>query len=322
MNYRKLGRTGYMVSEIGYGAWGIGRSQWIGAEDSESLHALHRAADLGLNFIDTALAYGNGHSEQVVGRFLKERRGGIHVATKIPPKNEEWPAPDDARLKEVFPVDHIIASTETSLRNLGVESLDLQQFHVWNDRWAEQDEWRTTVERLKREGKVRHFGISINDFQPENGLAAAETGLIDCFQVIYNIFEQEPGKKLFPYCQDKDIGIIARCPLDEGSLTGDITPAAVFPAGDWRNEYFRGNRKRQVMEHVEPLRFLLHDGVRTLTEAALRFCLSDARVSTVIVGMRKTEHVEANCAVSDGRALPPDDLKALRSHAWPHNYYF
>ena len=321
MNQRRLGRTGYMVSEIGYGAWGIGRTQWIGAEDSESLRALHRAADLGLNFIDTALAYGNGHSEQVVGRFLRERHGGIHVATKVPPKNDEWPAPEDARLKEVFPVDHIVASTETSLRNLGVECLDLQQFHVWNDRWADQDEWRTTVEKLKREGKVRHFGISINDYQPENGIAAAETGLIDCFQVIYNIFEQEPRKKLFPYCREKDIAVIARCPLDEGSLTGNITPSTVFPAGDWRNEYFRGNRKREVMERVEPLRFLLHDGVRTLTEAALRFCLSDLRVSTVIVGMRKTAHVEENCAVSDGRSLPPDDLKALGSHAWPHNYY-
>jgi aryl-alcohol dehydrogenase-like predicted oxidoreductase len=322
MKLRRLGRTGYMVSEIGYGAWGIGRTQWIGAEDSESLRALHRAVDLGLNFVDTALAYGNGHSEQVVGRFLKERRGAVHVATKIPPKNNEWPAPEDAKLKEVFPVDHIIQSTEKSLRNLGVECLDLQQLHVWNDRWVDQDEWRTTVEKLKREGKVRFFGISINDYQPENGIAAAETGLIDSFQVIYNIFEQEPEKKLFPYCREKDIGLIVRCPLDEGSLTGNITSSSVFPPGDWRNDYFRGNRKREVMEHVEPLRFLLHDGVKTLTEAALRFCLSDSRVSTVIVGMRKTEHVEENCAVSDGRALPPDDLKALQSHIWPHNYYF
>ena len=322
MNQRRLGRTGFMVSEIGYGAWGIGRAQWIGAEDSESLRALHRAVDLGLNFIDTALAYGSGHSERVVGRFLKERRETIHVSTKIPPRNNEWPAPEDAHLKEVFPVDHMVRSTETSLKNLGVECIDLQQFHVWNDRWAGHDEWRTTVEKLKQEGKVRYFGISINDFQPENGIAAAETGLIDCFQVIFNIFEQEPQNKLFPYCREKDIGVIARCPLDEGSLTGNITPSTTFPAGDFRNEYFRGNRKREVMEHVEPLRFLLHDGVKTLPEAALRFCLSDPRVSTVIVGMRKTEHVEANCAVSDGRGLPEDDVKALRSHAWPHNYYF
>ncbi len=321
MRYRKLGRTGYQISEVGFGAWGIGRSQWIGAEDAESLRALHKAADLGLNFIDTALAYGNGHSEQVVGRFLRERSERIVVATKIPPKNDEWPARHDARMKEVFPVDHIIGSAETSLRNLRVECIDLQQFHVWNDLWAEQDEWRSAVEKLKREGKVCHFGISINDYQPTNGLQAAETGLIDSFQVIYNIFEQEPEKELFPYCEKNDIGIIARCPLDEGSLTGNITPATTFPRGDFRNDYFRGERKRQVMEHVEPLRFLLHDGVRTLAEAALRFCLSDARVTTVIAGMRTAKHVEENCAVSDGNGLPAGDLETLREHAWPHNFY-
>ena len=321
MKYRKLGRTGYLVSEIGFGAWGIGGTQWIGAEDAESLKALHRAADLGLNFIDTALAYGRGHSEQVVGRFLRERDGRMIVATKIPPKDEEWPARDDAQLKEAFPTGHIVASTEASLRNLRVDRIDLQQFHVWNDRWAGQDEWRSAVEKLKREGKVAHFGISVNDLQPENGIQAAETGLIDVIQVIYNIFEQEPERRLFPFCREKEIGVIARCPLDEGSLTGEITPATSFPAGDWRNGYFRGNRKREVAQHVEPLRFLLHDGVGTLAEAGLRFCLSDARVSTVIVGMRGTGHVEANCAVSDGKLLPPDDIKALRSHVWPHNYY-
>lgn len=321
MKYRRLGRTGYRVSEIGFGAWGIGRVQWIGAEDAESLKALHRAADLGLNFIDTALAYGFGHSERVVGTFLRERSERMVVATKIPPKNDEWPARDDAKLREVFPVDHIVASTETSLRNLRVERIDLQQFHVWNDRWAGQDEWCGAVEKLKREGKVAHFGISINDLQPENGIQAAETGLIDVFQVIYNIFEQEPEKKLFPFCQEKDIGVIARCPLDEGALTGNITLATRFPDGDWRHDYFRGERRREIMQHVEPLRFLLHDGVGTLAEAALRFCLSDPRVSTVIAGMRSAGHVEANCAVSDGKALPPDDLKALRSHVWRHNYY-
>jgi aryl-alcohol dehydrogenase-like predicted oxidoreductase len=168
---------------------------------------------------------------------------------------------------------------------------------------------------------VRHFGISINDYQPENGLAAAESGLIDSFQVIYNIFEQAPENVLFPYCRKNNIGIIARVPLDEGALTGNITTASVFPEGDWRNDYFRGNRKKLVEEHVERLRFLLHDGVSSLTEAALRFCLSSSDVSTVIVGMRKVEHVSQNCRVADGRPLPLADLQALRSHAWPHNFY-
>lgn len=294
---------------------------WIGAKDDVSLKALHRAADLGLNFIDTALAYGDGHSEQLVGSFLKERSERIYLATKIPPKNLEWPAGDDSTLEEVFPADHIVASTEQSLGNLRVDCIDLLQFHVWNDRWANRSDWQEAVQKLKKEGKVRHFGISINDNQPENGLGAAETGLIDSFQVIYNIFEQAPENKLFPYCQKKDVGLIVRVPLDEGSLTGSITPSVTFPEGDWRNEYFGGRRKQEVMEHVERLRFLLHDGVETLAEAALRFCLCHPAVSTVIVGMRTVEHAEANCKVSDGRLLPADDLKALRSHVWPHNYY-
>jgi len=321
MKYRRLGRTGYVVSEIGFGAWGIGGSMWIGAKDDVSLKAMHRAADLGLNFIDTALAYGNGHSEQLVGSFLKERSERIYLATKIPPKNLEWPAGDDSTLEEVFPAGHIVASTERSLGNLRVDCIDLQQFHVWNDRWANRSEWQEAVQKLKKEGKVRHFGISINDYQPENGLGAAETGLIDSFQVIYNVFEQAPENRLFPYCQKNDLGLIVRVPLDEGSLTGNITPSVTFPEGDWRNEYFGGQRKQEVMEHVERLRFLLHDGVETLTEAALRFCLCRPAVSTVIVGMRTVEHAEANCKVSDGRLLPADDLKALRSHVWPHNYY-
>ena len=321
MKYRRLGRTGYLVSEIGFGAWGIGAHMWIGATDDVSLRALHRAADLGLNFIDTALAYGEGHSEQVIGIFLRARSDRIYVATKIPPANYIWPATDESTLEEVFPSRHIIESTERSLKNLGLECLDLQQFHVWNDRWTDKTEWQETCQKLKTDGKVRHFGISINDYQPENGLTAAGTGLIDSFQVIYNIFEQSPEHRLFPFCLQNDIGVIARVPLDEGSLTGKINRHATFPDGDWRNEYFRGDRKREVEEHVGRLSFLLHDGISSMAEAALRFCLSNPAVSSVIAGMRSVQHVEENCRLSDGRYLASADLRALRSHAWPHNYY-
>jgi aryl-alcohol dehydrogenase-like predicted oxidoreductase len=321
MKYRKLGRTGFMISEIGYGAWGIGRSEWIGAKDDISLKALHLAIDQGVNFIDTALAYGNGHSERLVGKVIKERSERVYVATKIPPKNLIWPAPADSRLEDVFPPEYVVSCTEKSLKHLGVDCLDLQQFHVWNDRWAERSEWQEAVDRLKREGKVRYFGISINDYEPENGLAAAETGFIDTFQFIYNIFEQAPEDRLLPYCREHDLGTIVRVPLDEGALTGNITPATTFPKGDFRNEYFRARRKQEVMEHVGRLRFLLHDGVKTLTEAALRFCLSHDAVATVIVGMRVPEHVEANCRILNGGRLPKEDLEALRSHVWPHNYY-
>jgi len=321
MKYRRLGRTGFMISEIGYGAWGIGGSMWIGAEDEVSLRALHLAVDLGLNFIDTALAYGRGHSEQLVGRLLKERGERIFVATKIPPKNQVWPAPAGSRLEDLFPADYIEACTEKSLRNLAADGIDLQQFHVWNDEWAPREEWQDAVVRLKKAGKVRHFGISMNDYEAENGLAAAATGHIDAFQFIYNIFEQEPESVLLPYCRDHDIGAIVRVPLDEGGLTGKITPETTFPAGDFRNLYFRGRRRQEVADRVERLRFLLHDGAETLTDAALRFCLSHDAVSTVIAGMRTPDHVEANCRVSDGRGLPKADLEALRSHVWPHNFY-
>jgi aryl-alcohol dehydrogenase-like predicted oxidoreductase len=321
MKYRKLGRTGFLVSEIGYGAWGIGRSEWIGAEDEISLKALNLAIDQGVNFVDTALAYGDGHSEKLVGKVIRERSERVYVATKIPPKNLIWPASADSQLEDVFPLKHVMSCTEKSLKHLGVDCLDLQQFHVWNDRWAGRSEWQEAVDRLKREGKVRYFGISVNDNQPENGLAAAGTGFIDTFQFIYNIFEQAPQDQLLPYCREHDLGTIVRVPLDEGSLTGNITPATTFPKGDFRNGYFGGRRKQEVMEHVGRLQFLLHDGVATLTEAALRFCLSHDAVTTVIVGMRAPVHVEANCAISDGRRLPKGDLEALRSHVWPHNYY-
>lgn len=321
MEFRRLGRTGFSVSEVGFGAWGIGRTLWIGAQDDESMRALHVAADLGLNFVDTALAYGDGHSEQVVGRFVRERSERLYVATKIPPLNGKWPAAPETRLDEAFPESHIVACTERSLRNLGLDCIDIQQFHVWNDRWARREEWRNAVEKLKREGKVSHFGISVNDHEPENGLRAAESGLIDCFQVIYNIFDQSAEDRLFPYCRENDIGVIGRVPLDEGGLTGNIGPGSVFPVGDWRNRYFRGNRKQEVADHTGRLRFLLHDGVDTLAAAALRFCLSNPAVSTVIAGMRTSEHARENCSVSDGRPLPGEDLKALRSHVWPRNFY-
>lgn len=323
MNYQKLGRTGLEVSEIGFGAWGIGKSMWIGAEDDESLHALSRAIDLGLNFIDTALAYGDGHSEQLVGQVLKERDEGIYVATKVPPKNMQWPALAGTSYAEVFPTDWVLACTERSLRNLDVDQLDLQQFHVWLDEWAEEPEWHETVQMLKDRGLIRHFGISINDHQPANALAGIRTGLIDTVQVIYNIFDQSPEEELFPACQEHDVGVLARVPLDEGGLTGKITPATTFPKDDWRNSYFRDDRKQQVYERAQALEELLvGSGVAgDLPEAALRFCISHPAVSTVIPGMRKIRHVEANCAVSDQGALPANILQELKTHAWPRNFY-
>lgn len=321
MQYRRLGRTGMEVSEIGFGAWGIGAGMWRGADDRESLRALHTAADLGVNFFDTALVYGNGHSEELVGRFVKERPERIYVATKVPPKNRLWPARPGIPLQEVFPADHVIRSVEQSLRNLQMDSVDLLQLHVWNDEWLDQGDWYAPIERLKRDGLIRFFGVSINDHQPWNALRLIDTGLVDTVQVIFNIFDQSPKEELFPACLEKDVGVIVRVPFDEGALTGKVRRDTSFPPGDFREHYFRGDRKLQVEERVKKLEALLNDEVPTLPELALRFCLSPEAVSTVIPGMRKVEHVRANCAVSDGKRLPENLLRELEKHAWDKNFY-
>ena len=321
MKYRTLGRTGLQVSEIGVGTWGMGGAMWGKTDDTESIKALNLAIDLGLNFIDTALAYGNGHSERLIGEVLKTRSEKIHVATKIPPKNRTWPAPERSKLKEVFPRNYIIDCTERSLKNLDVDALDLQQFHVWQDKWATDPEWQETTERLKDDGKIKALGISMNDHEPWNGIAAAKTGKIDTFQLIFNIFDQSPTDELFPFCEKENIGIIARVPLDEGSLTGKITPDTKFEKGDWRKNYFKGNRKVQVYERVEKLKKLLDEEAKTLPELALRYILSFPPVSTVIPGMRRTTHVKENLSVSDGRPLSNNLLEELKAHRWSRNFY-
>lgn len=321
MNLRRLGRTGLEVSEVGYGAWGIGQSAWIGAEDAESLRALERAIDLGLNFIDTALAYGAGHSEQLVGRTVRGRSETVYVATKIPPKNRRWPAAADSRAEDVFPGDHIRSCTETSLRNLGLEAIDVQQFHVWHDNWLEQGDWLETVEALKQEGKIRHWGVSINDHEPATALGLVRSGHADTIQVIYNVFDQSPKDELFPAVAQHDVGVLARVPFDEGGLTGSITPDAEFPEGDFRSSYFAGDRKRQVAERVDAIVADLGIAPDAIAETALRYILSSDAVSSVIPGMRSIRNVERNCAVGDGRGLPPEQVERLHAHRWERNWY-
>lgn len=321
MRYRTLGRTGFEVSEIGYGAWGIGRSMWIGAEDRQSLKALDRAIDLGLNFIDTALAYGDGHSEKLVGQAARKRRGRIYVATKVPPKNLLWPARPGISMDKVFPYDYIVKCTDKSLRNLGLEAIDIQQLHVWSPEWIGAEDWRRALEDLKKSGKVRFFGISINDYQPDSAVEVLRTGLIDCVQVIYNIYDPTAAAHLFPLCRELNIGVIARVPLDEGGLTGNITPETSFPRGDWRNRYFQGDRRRQVWQRAEKVRQAVGDEHGALAQVALRFCLSHPAVSTVIPGMRSVRNVESSCAVSDMGPLPEDVLAALKNHLWIRNFY-
>jgi aryl-alcohol dehydrogenase-like predicted oxidoreductase len=321
MRNRTLGRTNFQISEIGYGAWGIGGKQWLGGTDDESVRAVRRAIELGLNFIDTALAYGEGHSEKIVGRLVREAGKKIYVATKVPPKNQLWPARPGIGIDQVFPYDYIMRSTETSLKNLGLETIDLQQLHVWNPAWIDRDDWRRAFEDLKKSGKVQAVGISINDHDPDSALDIIETGLIDSVQVIYNVFDQSPEKHLFPLCQKRNIGVLARVPLDEGSLTGTINEDAKFERGDFREFYFRGDRKNQVVEHVNALKKDLNGVPGTLPEIALQFCLSHPAVSSVIPGMRKVRNVESNISVSDRGELAPEVLERLRKHVWNKNFY-
>jgi aryl-alcohol dehydrogenase-like predicted oxidoreductase len=321
MNLRTLGKTGWQISEIGYGAWGIGKSNWIGASDDESIKALNKAVDLGLNFIDTALAYGKGHSEKLVGQVVKERSERIYVATKIPPKNGQWPARSGASVDDTFPAKHVISSTEESLRNLATDAIDVQQFHVWSDEWVDKGDWLEAIQKLKAQGKIKAFGISINDYQPENAIKLIETGVVDTVQVIHSIFEQAPEDQLYPACERHQVGIIVRVALDEGGLTGKITPDTTFEEGDFRGHYFRGDRKREVYERVQKIASDLGITLDQLAETALRYVLSHPAVSTVIPGMRSVRNVERNCQLGDGRGLPKDQIEKLKAHRWERNFY-
>jgi aryl-alcohol dehydrogenase-like predicted oxidoreductase len=321
MNYRTLGKTGLQVSEIGYGAWGIGKGMWVGAEDDESTKALNKAIDLGLNFIDTALVYGDGHSENLVGQVVRGRSEKIYVASKIPPKNYQWPAQRGVPVREAFPAEHIVASTEESLRNLGLETIDVQQFHVWSDEWTGQGDWLKAIQKLKKEGKIRFFGVSINDCQPENAIQLIETGEVDTVQVIHNVFEQAPEDRLYPACEQHQVGVIVRVPFDEGSLTGKITPDTKFDSSDFRAQYFSGDRKQQVYDRVQKIVSDLGISLDQVPETALRYILSHSAVSTVIPGMRSVRNVERNCQASDGRGLPKEQVEGLKAHRWEHNFY-
>ena len=316
MHYRTFGRTGWQVSDIGYGMWGMGG--WSGSDDEESLRSLHRAVELGCNFFDTAWAYGEGRSERLLGQLVRahpDKR--LYVATKIPPKNRKWPARAEYGLENTFPPDYIREYTESSLKNLGLDHIDLTQFHVWDDAWAEDERWQKAVSDLKREGLIQAVGISINRWEPENALRALRTGLIDAVQVIYNIFDQAPEDNLFPVCRELNIGVIARVPFDEGTLTGTLTLDSHWPEGDWRNHYFSPENLKNSVERAERLRPLLQSAPGlTMPEMALRFILSNPDVSTIIPGMRKIRHVEANLAASDKGGLSAEFIQQLRAHRW------
>lgn len=314
MIYRTLGRTNLEVSEIGYGLWGMGG--WSGSNDDESMESLRRSVDLGCNFFDTAWAYGSGHSDQILGRLIKEYpQKHLVVAGKIPPKNFVWPGRPTDKIGDVFPKDHITDYTERILRNLDVDTIDILQFHVWDDSWASDSEWQKAIADLKSQGMIRYFGLSLNRWEPENGLAALQTGLVDTVQVIYNIFDQAPEDKLFPLCKKLNVGVIARVPLDEGGLTGTLSKSTKFPDEDWRAKYFGPENLGPTVDRADALKKILPNGMK-LPEMALRFVLSNNVVGTTIVGMRKLKYVNANISTSDGQDLPDELISVLRQHRW------
>ena len=325
MNYRRFGRMGWKVSEIGYGMWGL--AGWSGSDDKETEAALHRAIELGCNFFDTAWAYGDGKSEQILGKILRESKGKrgiggpdkhLYVATKIPPKNRRWPSRRDFTVDDCYPPAYIEEYVGKSLKNLGVDAIDLMQFHTWEDRWLNDARLCRSIEKMKKNGKVRAVGPSINRWEPWNGMRAVLEGYADAVQVIYNIFDQNPEDALFPVCRNKKVAVIARVPFDEGTLTGTLTLDSKWPEGDWRNTYFVPENLKASVEHAEKLRPLVPKG-STMAQLALRFILNNPDVSTTIPGMRKLKNVEANCAASDASALAAKLHERLRAHRWDRN---
>jgi len=314
MNYRRFGRLGWQVSEIGYGMWGL--ADWSGSDDDETRRALDRAVALGCNFFDTAWAYGDGRSEKILGQLLRAHAGKrLYTASKIPPKNGMWPALPHYTLDEVFPPDHIRRYIESTLRNLDVPKLDLMQLHVWNDEWAHDDRWQRALDDARREGLIGGVGLSINRWEPTNAMLALRTGVVDAVQVIYNIFDQNPEDELFPLCRELDIGVIARVPFDEGTLTGALTTDSRWPEGDWRNTYFVKENLVPSVERAERLRPLVPAGM-TMADMALRFILAEPTVHTIIPGMRRRKHVDANLGTSDGKRLDATLVRELKKHRW------
>jgi aryl-alcohol dehydrogenase-like predicted oxidoreductase len=314
MKYRKLGRTGFETCDISYGLWGM--SGWSGSDDKQSLDSLQLSVDSGCNFFDTAWAYGEGKSDALLGETMaRNSKKRLYAASKIPPKNDKWPALASYKYEDVFPPDHVLKYADLIRKKLRVDSIDVLQFHVWDDSWTDNPNFRSTVEKLKDGGWIKYFGLSINRWEPENGMKALHTGLVDVVQVIYNIFDQAPEDELFPLCQELNVGIIARVPLDEGSLGGKMTLETRFPKDDWRSGYFGPENLRPTIERVEKLKKIVPPGM-TLPEMALRFILSHPAVSTTIVGMRDAKHVRENIAASDAGPLPANLLAELKHHRW------
>ena len=321
MRNRQFGRTGWQVSEIGYGMWGMGG--WSGSSDQQSLESLQASVDHGCTFFDTAYAYGEGHSESLLGQTVRANRDKrLYTATKVPPMNKQWPARKESTLKDSYPPDHVEEYVHRSLESSGLERFDLIQLHTWNDEWLRDDRWLYKLDDLRSQRLINAIGLSLNRWEPWNGVRAVKTGQIDAVQVIYNIFDQNPEDELFPACEEMKVAVIARVPFDEGTLTGTLTKESKWPEGDWRSTYFVPENLFPSVERADALKELLrkwnqeHSSRITMPEMALRFILTNPTVSTIIPGMRKLSNVETNIAASDAGPLPAELYELLKQHRW------
>ncbi|MBN1442204.1 MAG: aldo/keto reductase [Planctomycetes bacterium] len=320
MKKRRLGKSGFDVSEIGFGAWALGGG-WGDQKDEDSRAALRRYLDLGGNFIDTAQAYGDGRSERIIGEVLRETRAGAVVATKLPPRKGRWGPPSWTPLDEVFPPRYVVEGVDFSLQNLRAERIDIYQLHTWCETWNTADELLAALEKLKKDGKVAAVGISTTESYPECVIGALRTGVIDSLQVIFNLFEQHPRDSIFPVCREEDVGIIVRVPFDEGVLTGKFTAGTTFSETDFRRHYFRGNNLAASIERVEVLRRWKEanypDG--TLADLALAWVLSHDDVGSVIPGIRNVRQADLNTAAAKMPRLSAETLRDLKKYAWRRN---
>jgi aryl-alcohol dehydrogenase-like predicted oxidoreductase len=323
MKYRALGRTGLKVSEIGFGAWAIGGS-WGPQKDEESIAALHRALDMGVNFIDTAAMYGNGRSERLIAKVLRERgeQDRVIVATKTPPASGPWPPSPYCRADERFSENYLRENLEERLKNLKRDCIDILQLHTWTRAWNRDPEPLELLRKLQKEGKIRFFGISTPEHDQNSVIQPMREGRVDTVQVIYNIFEQEPAAELLPAAKETGTGIIVRVPFDESSLTGKLHEDTRFSEGDFRNVYFSGDRLGRTITRVKKVEKDLRESGYTLPQASLKYVLANPAVSTVIPGMRNIGQVEKNCAVSDMVDMAEKLLITLRAHNWRRGFWY
>lgn len=324
MRQKKFGKTGLEVSEIGYGAWPLGGGAWGTQSDEESVKALHRALDMGVNFIDTAAGYGEGRSERVVGRVLRERgdTGRVIVTTKSPPAAGPWPPSPYCRWQDRYSETYLRQNVEERLRNLGTDTLDILLLHTWTRAWNRDPQPVETLRKLKKEGKIRFVGVSTPEHDQNSLVHLIREGLLDAVEVIYNIFDQEPAAELLPLSAEKGVGVIARMPFDESALTGKLTPTTKFEEGDFRNKYFMGDRLARTVREVEKVQATIEGSGYTLPQAALKFALAHPAVSLTIPGMRNVRQVEQNLAVTELPDMPESLQRKLRAHNWLRAFWY